>query len=141
MYAAAANDARVAVATWRSLEENPIFHQLHAVAERHVGPIVDNRHAFGDDAALASLLRDAGFRDVHVTTPSRTVRFADGSAFLRLNTMALVGMSASSKEMDDAQRAAAVDTIAHDSDEVLKRFTDAGGTAFEIRSNVAIARR
>ena len=35
-----------------------------AMAERHLGPVADRRHGFGDEGALAALLREAGFRDV-----------------------------------------------------------------------------
>ena len=55
-------------AVWRSVEEMPVFDALQRVAERHVGPIRDQRYAFGNAGALAELLTSAGFRDVHVAT-------------------------------------------------------------------------
>ena len=133
-------NGRLAVSTWRALDDIPIFRELHRVAEHHVGPIVDQRHAFGDAALLATLLREAGVRDVDVKTMARTIRFDDASVFVRLNTMALVGMSAASKGMAEDERGRAVDAIVNDSADVVSPYTDGARLAFEISSNVATGR-
>jgi SAM-dependent methyltransferase len=83
------------------------------------------------------LLREAGIREVRVKTVSRTMRFTDAPAFVRLNTMALVGMSTASKEMGDEERRRAMAAIAGDSGKVLPPYTNAAGLAFEISTNVA----
>jgi hypothetical protein len=54
--------------------------------------------------------------------------------------MALVGMSAAAKTMDERTRAEVVDRIAADSTPVLSRYSDAGELVFDLASNVAIAR-
>jgi ubiquinone/menaquinone biosynthesis C-methylase UbiE len=131
---------RLGVAVWRGLDDNRLFEELHAIAERHVGPLVDARHGFGDPDALSRLLTDAGFGDVHVDRLAKTARFPDGATFIRLNTMALVGMSAAAKTMDERTRAEVVDQIAADSTPVLSRYSDAGELVFDLASNVAIAR-
>ena len=71
---------------------------------------------------------------------SRTIRFADGPVFVRMNAMALVGMSVGAKAMSDQERAAMVAAIAKDSLNVLPSYTEGGELAFEIRTNVATAR-
>jgi ubiquinone/menaquinone biosynthesis C-methylase UbiE len=130
---------RVAVATWRSLDETPFFAELRDVAQRHVGPVTDPRHGFGDARALESVLTAAGFREVHVETVSRTVRFADGDAILRMNSIAVVGMGEAGKGMDESQKAQAAEAIFHDSRSVGERFTDNGVLAFELKTNLATA--
>jgi ubiquinone/menaquinone biosynthesis C-methylase UbiE len=140
MRRALAPGGRLAVATWGSKEDIPLVRDLHRVAERHLGAIVDQRHGFGDPAALEALLAGAGFQNVRVEAMSRAIRFSDGSVFLRLNTMALVGMSAVSKELGDAERARVVASIVGESAEVLMPYTDREGLMFEITSNVATAR-
>jgi ubiquinone/menaquinone biosynthesis C-methylase UbiE len=131
---------RVAIATWRSVEEFPLLRALNAVAERHVGAITDARYGFGDAAALARLLEGAGFHDVQVETMSRTIRFAEPETFVRLNAMALVGMSGASAAMSPEQRAQMAHTIATDSASVLPPYVDSGGLAFDISTNVATGR-
>jgi hypothetical protein len=42
---------------------------------------------------------------------SRTIRFSDGSAFVRLNAMALVSMSATSAALEDEARQRLIATI------------------------------
>lgn len=131
---------RVAVAAWCSMEQIPFFMALYRVAERHLGAVIDQRYSLGDAAVLGRLLADSGFHDVHVETMSRTVRFADGALFVRLNAMALVGMSPASTTTNDEGRMRLVTDIASDSAEVLPPFSDGEGIAFTISTNVATAR-
>lgn len=131
-----APNGALAIATWRPVEEIPFFRELHAVAVRHIGPIVDQRHCFGDATAIKVLLTGAGFRDVRVETVSRMLRFAD-HALVGMNAMALVGMSQASKTMDEEARARAVAAIIEDSAAVLPPYSDGKGLAFELSTNVA----
>jgi ubiquinone/menaquinone biosynthesis C-methylase UbiE len=64
---------RVAIATWRSLDDHPGMRDLNAVAERHVGQIADSRHSFGDATALKRLLAESGFGHVNVQTVTHDV--------------------------------------------------------------------
>lgn len=141
MRAVLAPGGRLAVATWRHDDQIPFFRDLRRVAERHLGPVADQRYGFGDATALASQLTDAGFTDVQVNTVSRTIRFADGAVFVRMNTMALVGMSAGSKTMSDEERPRMVAAIVEDSAAVLSAYTQGGELAFDLSTNLATARR
>jgi ubiquinone/menaquinone biosynthesis C-methylase UbiE len=140
MRRALARGGRVAVATWRSDEEVPFFRELRSVAERRLGAVADERYGYGEAAPIEALLRDAGLRDVSSRTVTRTIRFEDGAAFLRLNTMALVGMSAAGKLADDLQRKRLADAIVNDSAHVTQRYTDQSGLAFELGINLVTAK-
>ena len=140
MRRALAQRGRLVVATWRSDHEIPFFRELRSVAERHLGPIADQRYSFGDGNALEALLRDAGFRDARSRTLSRTMRFKDGAVFLRLNTMALVGMSDAGKAMANAERERILTAIVRESAAVLAKYAEGEGLAFELRSNLATAK-
>jgi ubiquinone/menaquinone biosynthesis C-methylase UbiE len=131
---------RLGVATWRPASEIPFSAALQAEAERRLGPIVDQRYAFGDGAALGRLLDDAGFSDVKVDTVTRSLRFDDGAMFVRMNAMALVGMSASAKTLTDVARAELVGAIVADSAGVLAAVSDGAAAVFDISSNIATAR-
>jgi ubiquinone/menaquinone biosynthesis C-methylase UbiE len=139
MRRAIAAGGRLGIGTWRGDEEVPLGEELRRVAERHVGPIADRRHSLGDPSPVEAALRDAGFREVHSTIVVRTVRFADGLVFVRLNAMALVGMSASAGEMAEAERQRLVDVIVADSADVLARYSDAQGLRYELATNVTTA--
>jgi ubiquinone/menaquinone biosynthesis C-methylase UbiE len=139
MRRALAPGGRVAVATWRSRDENVLFDALTRVAERHVGPVVDQRHSYADAGVLASLLTAAGLRDVRVETVTRTVRVPEGAMLARMNSMAIVSMSAAGGEMSDEERPKVVGAIAAECAEVLSRYADGGGIAFDMSTNVATA--
>lgn len=139
MRRALARGGRLAVATWRSDDEIPFFRELRRVAERHLGAIVDQRYSLGDATLLETLLREAGFSEVQSRIVSRIMRFEEDAPFLRLNTMALVGMSAAGKAMTDQERKSIVETIVSESMPVLSSFTDESVLAFELRTNLATA--
>ena len=128
------------MSTWRPDEEIPLGRELRRVAERHLGPVSDRRHSFGEAGPLEALLVEAGFFDVRSKTVSQTIRFDDESVFVRLNTMALVGMSAASRDMSDDERVQVVSTIARDSADVVRPYTDQKGLAFDLSTNVTTAR-
>ena len=101
----------------------------------------DRRHAYHDAAALQQLIADAGFRDVHVEMVTRTIHFDDASSFVRLNAMALVGMSDAGPGMTPEQRVAAADALVQDSADAVRPYVRGSALVFEIATNVAVARR
>ena len=140
MHRALMDGGRVGISTWRSDEEFPVLRQLRRVAEQHVGPIRDRRHSLGDPRPVEAALREAGFHDVRSKRSVRTIRFSDGSTFVRLNAMALVNMGASSAALDDEERRRLVDAITRDSGDLVRLHTDQAGFAYEIGTNVTVAR-
>jgi ubiquinone/menaquinone biosynthesis C-methylase UbiE len=134
-------NGRVAIGTWRPLDECAMFRELHPIAERHLGPVVDARHSFGDADAISRLLSDGGFQDVHVETVTRDVRMADAPVFARLNATALASMSDTGKAMTDADRQQVIERIAADSAATIAKYVKEGDLVFELSSNVASARK
>jgi SAM-dependent methyltransferase len=131
---------RLLVAVWQALDQTPFFHETYRVAERHLGAFVDRRHSFGDRIALERLIGDAGFNEVQVDNVARTIRFGDPAVFLRLNTMALVGMSPASSTTTEEERARLVTVIADESAEAVRQYSSSDGLSFELGANVATAR-
>jgi ubiquinone/menaquinone biosynthesis C-methylase UbiE len=117
---------RVAIATWCSLDDIPGMVELNAVVERHVGPIVDSRHSFGDANALKQLVVEAGFNHVNVGTLAHDVKFADGGQFARLNAMAAIGMSEKGKTMSEVERGELAGQIAAESQQAVAKATKNG---------------
>jgi hypothetical protein len=113
--------------------------ELNAVAERHVGPVVDSRHSFGSANALANVLIDAGFGDVKAGTFAHDVQFADGALFARLNAMAVIGMSEKGKAMSDAERGELAGRIAAESQDVIAQATQNGMFVLRLTTTIATA--
>lgn len=140
MHRALVEGGRLGVSTWRPDEEFLILRQLRSVAEQHVGPISDRRHSLGDPGPVEACLRKAGFHDVRSKRSARRIRFSDGSTFVRLNAMALVSMSAAANTLGDEERQRMVAAIIRDSAELVQLRTDQVGFAYEIGTNVTLAR-
>ncbi|HEX6926732.1 MAG TPA: methyltransferase domain-containing protein [Longimicrobiaceae bacterium] len=140
MRRALANGGRVGISTWRPDEEFPVLRQLREIAERRLGPIDDRRHSLSDPAPVETALREGGFRDVRSRRLTRTIRFPDGAVFVRMNAMALVGMSAGAGDLDEVARKQVVADIVADSADLIRANTDASGFSYELGTNVALAR-
>ncbi|MEO8466161.1 MAG: class I SAM-dependent methyltransferase [Gammaproteobacteria bacterium] len=130
---------RIAIATWSKLEDLPEVLELNAVAERHVGPIVDSRHSFGDGNALKSLLIDAGFSNVKVETLAHGVQFADGAMFARLNAMAVIGMSEKGQALSEAERGELAGRIAAESGGAIAKVSKSGSFVLPLTTKLATA--
>lgn len=130
---------RIAIATWLSLHKLPDMAALNAIAERHIGPIADSRHSFGDPDAVKQLLVDAGFNRVDVRTVARDVRFADGALFARLNAMAVIGMTDKGKTMSETERGQLAGRIAEESRELIGKATKNGAFTLPLEAIVAAA--
>jgi ubiquinone/menaquinone biosynthesis C-methylase UbiE len=125
-------------AVWRSAEEMRVFEALQRAAERHVGPVADQRYAFGDGDALARLLSAAGFAAVHVDHVSLVARFTDGAEFVRMNAMALIGMS--SARIPEEERDRLLDVVATEGLRAVRTSMDGATLVCELRSNIGVAR-
>lgn len=137
---ALAPNGRLAVSTWRPDEDFPVLRELRRVAERHAGAIEDRRHSFGEAGPVEVLLRSTGLRDVQSRTETRTIRFRDGAVFVRLNAMALVGMSAAARDLADLERERLVAAIVQASAPIVAEHSDRHGFAYDIGTNVTTAR-
>lgn len=131
---------RLAVATWLPVGDIPLMRDLQKVAERHLGTFVDRRHSFGDADAIRRLLADGGFGAIRIETVTRTIRMNDGPVFPRLNTMAIVGMSAAAKAMSEEQRTQVIAAITNDTVDAVRPYLDGKEVVFDLLSNIAIAR-
>jgi hypothetical protein len=112
---------------------------LNAIAERHVGRIVDARHSFGNADLLRQLLVDAAFKDIRVETVAHEVCFADGMMFARLNAMAVIAMSDKGRAMSEAERGELAGRIAAESQDVIAGAIKDGMFVLPLTTKVAVA--
>jgi ubiquinone/menaquinone biosynthesis C-methylase UbiE len=129
-----------AVAVWRSTADMPLLQELQVVAERHLGPIDDRRYGFGDPEALERLMRASGFREITMDRLDHIVRMDVGAQFVRLNSMAFVGMSDRAASLTDEQRSAVLERIVEESLRVIPADSVEGALELEMSTNLAIAR-
>ena len=130
---------RVAIGTWRPIEESALFRELHSIAQQQLGPIVDARHSFGDDRAIVRLLADAGFHKLQVETITHDIRMPDATTFARMNATALSSMSEKGKAMSDEARQQTIERIVSDSAATVAKYTKGGAAVFALSTNLATA--
>jgi ubiquinone/menaquinone biosynthesis C-methylase UbiE len=140
MHRALKPDGRLGIASWSPVTEG-LLHDLHVIAERRLGALVDRRHAFGEEQPMKELLENAGFRQVQVETRSLRVTFPDPARFLQLNARALVGMSSRTASLSEASKGVLMAELVKDSAEAARVHTTEDGLTFSIGSVLATARR
>jgi ubiquinone/menaquinone biosynthesis C-methylase UbiE len=127
---------RVALSTWRPIEENPLFHQLHQLATARFGPHEDRRFSFGNAEAITALLSSVGFRDVSMTTVTLGEHVADPERFVAMNLDATVDQL---DELTGEERARAIEEFQSDAAEALTPFRNGDGVLHPVSANVVMA--
>jgi ubiquinone/menaquinone biosynthesis C-methylase UbiE len=140
MHGALKPAGRLGLTTWSSLTGG-FLHDLHLIAERRLGPIVDRRHVFGEALPMRQLLETAGFRNIEIETVTRRVTFPDPGSFLYLNSRALVGMSLRASTLSERSKHQLLEQLVSESADAARVHTTADGLTFPIGSLVATGRR
>jgi ubiquinone/menaquinone biosynthesis C-methylase UbiE len=131
---------RLAFATWLAIDDIPLMRDLQRVAEWHLGPFVDARHSFGDPDRIRQLLTSAGFSNIQLETVTRTIRLDGGAEiFPRLNAMAVVGMNAAVKAMNEEHRSQISTMIAAESVDAVRAYVEGNELVFDLASTIGVA--
>lgn len=128
---------KLGIAIWRHDEEVPLFKGLREAAERTLGPVNDARHSFTEIDELRAMAEAAGFQNWRHQVRALQTEFPISAPLLKLNSMALIGMSG--KELSEEDRAKTAAQIEADSEPVIVGFTQGNKLVFETRSNIFLA--
>ncbi len=127
---------RIAVSTWRPIEECPLFYGLDQAATRLFGPRLDRRHSFGDGDAIASILGGAGFQKSDAQVITRTEHIPDARTFVRFNLGATYPPI---NQMSAAEEEAAIDAMVREASDTLNQFAEGRGLAHPMKANLVTA--
>jgi ubiquinone/menaquinone biosynthesis C-methylase UbiE len=133
-----ADGGRVALSTWRPIEENPLFHALHTLAAARYGPHLDRRFCFGDATAIAALLTTAGLQEIRTEIVMRKERITDWRTFVAMNLEATIDAL---DEMSQEQRTREIETFCADAAEIFARFAEGMETVHPVIANVLTAHK
>ena len=125
---------RLLLSTWRARSEQPMYEVVCRIAERHLGAASDRRFSLGDDAALRTLLVDAGFADVAVQVVTITERSAEFPTLLNVRAMGF-----DLESLPDAERERRLAAVETETTAALARFAGDGGYLEPARANIATA--
>lgn len=143
MHRVLAPKGRVAISTWKRLDEQPVYPDLCEAQARHLGTSVEAvagpPFSLGDEHELQALLDDAGFARVEVKSTSRTVRFPEPERFVMLTTLSTATVVPEFAKLDDASRSALVETVSHEIEGTLEPYVDGDEIVFPMHANVAVA--
>jgi SAM-dependent methyltransferase len=122
---------RLAFATWLAIDDIPLMRDLQRV---------DARHSFGDPDRIRQLLTSAGFSNIQLETVTRTIRLDGGAEiFPRLNAMAVVGMNAAVKAMNEEHRSQISTMIAAESVDAVRAYVEGNELVFDLASTIGVA--
>jgi ubiquinone/menaquinone biosynthesis C-methylase UbiE len=128
---------RIGVAVWTDIEHSPPFCALANAIAEVAGAELANRYrrgpwGFPDGEQLGTLLKEAGFVDVRVSSHVLPVTFENGPAQFAA-TLAASPLAGELDQLSDEQKQHLIDSLA-------RRIGD-GPIEAELESNIALARR
>lgn len=139
MHRVIAPGGRVAIASWRAIDHNPVWAAFVDVLERSAGPETANiiRTPFSGPSreAYHELLGNAGFGGAHVRIEVIPVRFRSPLDFLK-EQVAASPLSEPVGALDDAS----MDKLAQDMEDTLRPHVDDDGLAFSMETWMVTAR-
>jgi ubiquinone/menaquinone biosynthesis C-methylase UbiE len=131
---------RLALSVWRAFDRFPLFTALADVLEAYFGvaasAIFRASVSLSDREALRTLLREAGFCDIHIRVVVKMARYPSVAEFLPgyLSVFPVVAAIAAMREADRAAMFSRMATLLHD-------FMDDDGLAAPMESHVVTASR
>ena len=137
MHRVLAAGGRLALSTWRPLEENPLFSSLHQLAVKRFGPHPDRRFSLGEAEALRALLTTAGFREIRIETVTHDEAMPDARRFVAIN------LGAAAPDLDDMEapaRSAAIAAFQAEAAPRLAPFLRGAGIVHPVSANIVLAR-
>jgi SAM-dependent methyltransferase len=140
MYRVLAEDGKVAVSTWQSIEHHPFYQMLDDVIQHHLGMSgVGDIFKLGDAEELRALLMTAGFCDVEIAQVSITARFPDPENFLAgeidVDTAAIPAW----QHLSTRERQDLAATIRTDMEEPLRQVTEGNEVVLPFHAHIATA--
>jgi SAM-dependent methyltransferase len=130
---------RLAAAVWGHIEGSPGFVALVEALERHIGVAAANNRrapfALGDPTALLTLVTEAGFRNVEVSTLVETARFPSPDKLVEYQ-LAASPLSTLGTITDQA-----LDAVLQDVRSSLQSYVDDNGLTFPMEAHLVLASR
>jgi ubiquinone/menaquinone biosynthesis C-methylase UbiE len=133
---------RLGTATWAEISAHPIFAALAAVVEKYLGiPAMHAAFSLGNEAALRSVLTEAGFGNIDIERVARTVRYPDPSRFIELSLASVAAAVPAMQGMDVAERTRLTKAVRADMTEPLESITVGDEVVIPMVAHIAVAQR
>lgn len=137
-----ADGGRAVVSVWQGLDRHPVYRALLEAEARYLdAPIAEVAAPFmlGDEGELRALFADAGFERVEIIPKSLDVRFPTPERFVQLTLLAAAAVMPDFAQEDDAARAALVDAVGREVEEVLARHREGDHLVFPMPTHIVVA--
>ncbi len=135
---------RVGLSVYSAIERTPAAYVFVQALDKHLGPEASRtkraEHIFPNPDEVKSLLGEAGFNDVDVTTVSKQITFPSMLDYVRFQLIA-TPMAALLKDKSPADRDQAIQSVADNAaSRIEPSMLQDGKLSFPQESHVAIAR-
>jgi ubiquinone/menaquinone biosynthesis C-methylase UbiE len=131
---------RLIIRVWRAVERQPFYIALFEALDRHVrvsaGTPIQAAFQLSSADELRTLVKDAGFRDVHLRFSTNTIRFPSLEEYV-LGYLPATPIAKDIAAMNEGARAA----FTSDMGTALQDFIDDGGLAVPSESHIVMARK
>ena len=135
-----AEDGRLLVSAWCSIEHQPELMAVADALERHIGPGASATTraptSLGDADEFGTLIAEAGFRDIVITPAEKLLRYQSVEDYVSIRSRTTPASDPLKQADDRTYRA-----VVSDLNAALSSYLSADGLNFPVRTHIASARR
>lgn len=148
MHRVLAEDGRAVVATWKPLDDLPLFAALTDAEDVHLKALgvgitraeLDAPFSLGDPEELEALLAEAGFQEVEVVDRTIEARFPDATRFVARMEFAYAAVIPQFAE-DPSTFQAYLDAITEDTKDIVEQYRAGDEIVFPMHTNIAVTHK
>jgi SAM-dependent methyltransferase len=135
-----AEDGRLLVSVWCSIEHQPELLAVAAALEQHIGPGASATTRaptlLGDADELGALIAEAGFRDIVITPAEKRLHYPSVEDYLSIRSRTTPASDPLKQADERTYRA-----VVSDLNVALSSYRSTDGLNFPVRAHIASARR
>jgi ubiquinone/menaquinone biosynthesis C-methylase UbiE len=134
---------RVILSVWQPLQLHVVYEALFQSTAHHLdATVADLAHAWslGDVEKLRELFDGAGFQGLEIKQESVVVQFPSPDRFVELTVLGGATTIPAFAELSEAERAALVESVKEETEDVLKEYRDEQTVAFPMFAHTVVAR-
>jgi len=132
---------RFAFTVWANKSEHPLMEAMFESISKRLGVPIEataKPFMFGPLADLASLLSNAGYREIQEETKSFQVTFPQSDRWAQLSVMGAAAAIPAFQDLSADDRADLIPGVASDIGDMIKDYTDGDTVVFTMTSHYAV---
>lgn len=133
---------RAVASVWRALSQHPLYQALFEATARQLGvplPTVAVSFSLWDAEELRTLLANAGFPRIEITSRSLEIHLPEPERFVQLTVLGAASSVPAFARLGEVARSALVEAVSQETNRMASRYSQGDKLAFPMSAHIALA--